>query len=165
MNHKLHISLGLFFLLLAGCSNDNQDLASYIQQVKHQKPRDIPTNPLLEPEPLFKFPGAMKQRNPFKPTGLQKLNPLPGKRCLEAHPLHSLKLVGVLIQGTRRWGLIAGPDRAITPVRVGDYLGNNAGRILTITIDEISLEESIKRGDGVWQKHKTTLKLHTKKWE
>lgn len=165
MTHKLQISLCIFSLSLVACSNDNHDLVQYIRQVKHQKQNAVPANPLFKKEPLFKFPNTMKRRSPFKPIGLQKLNLPPGTKRLEAYPLHSLKLVGVLLQGSRRLGLIAGPDAVITQVHVGDYLGKDGGRIVAISIDEISLAETIKSSSGFWEKHKTTLKLHTEKQE
>ncbi|MDR3503345.1 MAG: pilus assembly protein PilP [Legionella sp.] len=165
MNHKSQIIICIFSLLLGACSSDNHDLAQYIQQVKHQKQNAVPANPLLKQQPLFKFPNAMKQRNPFKPIGLQKQSLQPGKKCLATHPLHSLKLVGVLMQGTRRLGLITGPETAITQVHVGDYLGEYGARIVAINMDEINLEETIKSSSGVWEKHRTTLKLHTEKQE
>lgn len=164
MNHKPQILSCIFSLLLGACSNDNHDLAQYIQRVKHQKQSLVPTNPLLKQEPLFKFSNAVKLRNPFKATGLQKPRLRFGKKCLEAHPLHSLKMVGALMQGARRLGLIAGPEASIMSVHVGDYLGKDGARIVSITMDEISLE-TIKSSSGVWKKHRTTLKLHTEKQE
>ncbi|WP_133135794.1 pilus assembly protein PilP [Legionella rowbothamii] len=165
MNYKPQITICIFSLLLGACSNDNHDLAQYIQRVKQQKQRAAPANPLLKQEPLFKLPNAMKRRNPFKPTDLQKPYLRAGKRYLDAHPLNSLKLVGVLIQGARRRGLIVGPETSITQVRVGDYLGKERGRIVAINLDEISLEKTIKSSSGALEKHRATLKLHTEKQE
>ncbi|MFJ1268239.1 pilus assembly protein PilP [Legionella lytica] len=165
MTHKSQILLCICPLLLAACSNDNRDLARYIQQVKAQKHGVVPANPSFKKEPLFKFPNVMMQRSPFKPTDRQKPAVQSGTKYFEEHPVHSLKLVGVLMQGSRRLGLIAGPDAALTQVHVGDYLGKEGGRIVAISIDAISLEKSIKSSSGVREKHTTSLKVYREKQE
>ena len=165
MNHKSQILVCIFSLLLGACSNDNHDLAQYIQQVTHRKQKPVPANPLLNQIAPLKTPNAMKQRNPFNPTGLQKPGLPPGKKCLEAYPLQSLKLVGVLMQGRRRLGLIAGPEALITQVHVGDYLGKGGGRVVAINMDAIRLEETIKSSFGAREKHRIILKLYTEKQE
>lgn len=165
MTHKSQILLGIVSLLLAACSNDNRDLAHYIQQVKAQKHSVIPANPLFKKEPRFKFPNVRTQRSPFKPIVMHKPNLPSGTKCLAGHSMDSLKLVGVLMQGSRRLGLITGPDATITQVHVGDYLGKDGGRIVAINMDAISLEEIIKSSSGGRKKHRTTLKLHREKQE
>lgn len=80
------------------------------------------------------------------------------KQALEAFPLDTLRFVGTLSQNSEIWALIKQPDLQITHVRVGDYMGQNYGRIQLIEHDLIQLVETIKNS-GAWEHHVTLLKL------
>ncbi len=58
------------------------------------------------------------------------------------------------------WALIKDPEGKITPLRIGQYMGQNYGRVIAIKLNEIKLEETIKNS-GTWEKHITTLQLAT----
>lgn len=168
MNYK-RILISLFALLLAACSGDNNDLTQYIHQVKQRKSRAIEPIPTFTPLAGFKFPDDENRRNPFKATNQKKhVDPFAPdqrriKQTLEAYPLDALKFVGTLTQDHETWGLIKQPDSQITRVHVGDYMGQNYGRITMIKNNSIKLEETIKDTSGTWEKHITTLELYTGK--
>lgn len=161
------IFISLCSLLLAACSGDNQDLREYIQQVKQRKTRAIEPLPVFASLPGFKFSADKNTRNPFKASNQQKRIALlvPDqhrvKQALEVYPLATLKFVGTLTQDGRTWGLIKQPDSQITHVGIGDYMGQNYGRIRSITNHSIKLEETINGSSGAWEKHLTTLNLYT----
>lgn len=166
MNYKLLI---LVALLLVSCSDDNQDLSNYIKQIKQKKVRELEPIPNFTPLTGFKFPENTNRRNPFKPTNQRKTVDLQApdkhraKQPLEAFPLDSLKFVGTLKQDNEIWALIKEPSTQITRVRVGDYMGQNYGRIILIRNDVMKLEETVKGPSGAWEKHVTTLELNTGK--
>ncbi|HAU9855171.1 TPA: pilus assembly protein PilP, partial [Legionella pneumophila] len=56
------------------------------------------------------------------------------------------------------------PDGQISRVRVGDYMGQNYGRIVLIKNDLIKLEETVQKS-GTWEKQSTTINLDTGKQE
>jgi type IV pilus assembly protein PilP len=169
MSYKRQFLISLFSLLLVACSDDNSDLRRYIQQVKQRKTRTIDPIPTFAPLPEFKFSENVNRRNPFKATDQKKTADLYApdqhrmKQVLEAYPLDALKFVGTLTQDNQIWGLIKQPESQIARVHVGDYMGQNYGRIILIKNNLIKLDETIKGSLGRWEKHLTTLELYTGK--
>lgn len=169
MNHKQRVLIMSFFLLLTSCSGDNNDLTQYIHKVKSRKPRAVEPLPDFKPLPGFKFPEIENRRNPFKPMNQVKLaDPYAPdqhrmKQPLEAYPLDALKFVGTFTEDNEIWALIREPDLQIFRVRLGEYMGQNYGRIIKIKSDSLKLEETIKGATGLWEKHITTLELYTGK--
>lgn len=154
--------------LLTACSGDNSDLQRYIREVKSRPGRTIEPIPKFAPLPIFKFPESEARRSPFKPVekakGNDKFAPdvKRAKQPLEAFPLDALKFVGILKQDNETWALIKEPSKQIARVRVGNYMGLNYGKIISIKNDVIKLEESV-RNSGAWEKKITTLNLEAGK--
>lgn len=166
---RIHaVLLGALSLLLSACSGDNSDLVKYINDIKSRPSKPIEPIPKFAPLPVFKFPDNDQRRSPFKPVVLKKNADLYApdqkrlKQPLEAYPLDALKFVGILERDSVIWALIKQPDQQITRVRVGDYMGQNYGRIIIITQELIKLEETVK-DTGSWEKKITTIKLDTGK--
>lgn len=167
--NKIYLLLiGILPLFLTACSGDNSDLFKYINEIKSRPGRPIEPIPKFAPLPIFKFPDNDNRRSPFKPVDIKKRTDLYApdqkrvKQPLEAFPLDALKFVGILKQGSEIWALIKQPDSQITRIRIGDYMGQNYGRVVSIKLDEIKLEETIKNS-GAWEKKMTTLNLDTGK--
>ncbi|AWN73753.1 pilus assembly protein PilP [Legionella anisa] len=156
-------------LLLVACSGNNDDLVRYIKEVKHRKTREIEPIPSFAPLPTFKFPDSGNRRNPFKPIAQKKEevdvnapDKNRPKEPLETYPLDALKFVGTLTQGNEIWALIKLPSSDITHVGIGNYMGQNYGRVVSITNNAIQLIETTQTS-GKWEKHKITLELYTGK--
>lgn len=164
------ILTGIISLFLSACSGDNSDLVKYINEIKARPAKKIEPIPQFAPLPIFKFPENDNRRSPFKPVDLKKNSDQYApdqkrmKQPLEAFPLDALKFVGILEQDSMIWALIKQPSMQITRVRVGDYMGQNYGRIILIKRDLIKLEETIKTS-GKWEKQITTINLDTGKQE
>jgi len=153
--------------LLCACSGDNSDLIKYINDVKSRPGIPIEPIPKFSPLPTFRFPENDTRRSPFKPVELRKVDLYAPdqkrkKEPLEAYPVDALKFVGILKQGNVLWALIKDPAKKIVPVKVGNYMGLNYGRIISIKNDEIKLEETV-RNSGTWEKRSTTIHLDTGK--
>jgi type IV pilus assembly protein PilP len=169
---KIKIGKNILFLtilsaLISGCSEDNSDLAKYINEVKRRPGRPIEPIPKFSPLPTFRFPENDTRRSPFKPVEHVKLDLYAPdqkrkKEPLEAYPLDGIRFVGILKQGNILWALIKDPSKKIVPVRVGNYMGLNYGRIISIKNNEIKLEETVKNL-GKWEKRTTTIHLDTNK--
>jgi type IV pilus assembly protein PilP len=161
---------GLITLLLSACSGDNSDLVKYMNEIKARPAKKIEPIPQFAPLPIFKFPENDTRRSPFKPVEVKKNTDQYApdqkrlKQPLEAFPLDALKFVGNLEQDGKIWALIKQPNGQITRVRVGDYMGQNYGRIILIKKDLIKLEETTKT-TGTWEKQITTINLDTGKQE
>lgn len=78
---------------------------------------------------------------------------------LEGYPLDTLKMVGTLEKQSHYWGLVQTKDRMIHRVELGNYLGENYGRILDIDEDRISLRELIQDGAGGYLERQASLAL------
>ena len=166
MINKLGINASFFTLialLCTACTGDNSDLSSYINDVKSRPVTPIEAIPKFAPLPIFKFPENDDRRSPFKPVEVKKMDQYAPdqkrlKQALEAYPLDGLKFVGILKQGNELWALILDPEKKVVPVKVGNYMGLNFGKIISIKSNEIKLEETT-RNSGTWEKKITTIQL------
>lgn len=158
----------LYTILLSACSNDSDSLDKYIDSIKARPANPIEPLPAFAPVPQFKYPEDANRRDPFKqPQALKKIdysapNPNRKKQPLEMFPLDALKFSGILKQGNLVWGLIAQPGGRITRIKTGDYMGQNYGRVLSITESGIKLQELVKN-QGKWEKQFITLNLNVSK--
>lgn len=164
------------FLMLSACSGgDSSDLEQFIKEVKarpKEKIEELPENKTVEPF-LFDLDGS---RDPFRPvqkpdeetdedddsTGGKGIQPdfTRRKEELESYPLGSLAMVGS-VKKDILWGLIKSED-GIQRVKVGNYMGENHGRIVEITETEIKLLEIIKdKKPKTWFEQSTSLPLKT----
>ncbi len=169
--------LGLMLILPAlaltsGCEQDNSDLEEFIDAVKAKPATDIPPIPDIAAYQPFDYPAH--QRDPFDESVLAaKLAPdhrisnniridrNRPKEYLEGFPLDSLRMVGTLSQGGQLWGLIKTPDGTIQRVRVGNYMGQNHGKITQITENSIKLTEIAPDGYGGFIKRPASVALKT----
>ncbi len=140
---------------LIGCSQDVSDLYTYIEQQKAAYVGSVKPIPQFKPYESFTYT-AYELRDPFEasidieedgpePPGPDKTRP---RQPLEAFPLDTLRMVGVLEQGENLWGLIEDPKKVVHRVQVGNYMGQNDGAITGISEGEIFLVEVISDGVG-----------------
>lgn len=80
------------------------------------------------------------------------------KEPLEAYPLESLTMVGVLVQNQVMHALIRA-DKSLYQVKVGNYLGQDFGVITDIGDAEIKLTELVEDTDGDWVRRDRSLLL------
>lgn len=159
--------ISLIAILSASCDGDNSDLVNYINDVKSRPGPPIEPIPKFAPLPVFRFPEEDNRRSPFKPVEAKKTDQFAPdqkrvKQPLEAFPLDGLKFVGILKEGNQLWALIRDPEKKVVPVKVGNYMGLNYGRVISIKSTEIKLEETIK-DSGKWEKRITIIHLDTGK--
>lgn len=157
--------------LLAGCSADREEIQAWMdQQAREVKPNIQPISPprKFEPEPYAGAAGP----EPFgagKMVAGTRLDTRGGnavlsaelkrrKEPLEAYPLDAMKMVGTVVRQGRSHGLIK-VQGLLNYVKVGDYLGENFGRITKITETEIELREIVQDASGEWIERTSTLQL------
>jgi type IV pilus assembly protein PilP len=80
------------------------------------------------------------------------------KEPLEAEPLDAIAMVGLLDQKGQRVALVK-VNNLLYQVKVGNYLGQNYGRIMRITESEINLREIVQDGTGEWIERQAALQL------
>lgn len=162
----------LAFTLLAGCSGDDmEDLKSYIAQVKARPASKIPPLPTFETYVTVPY-AAAHLRDPFAPfmdmpdkpegpgAGTGAKPPITHKpEPLEKFPLDGLKFVGILERNNERWAIITAPDKLVHRVKVGNYLGQNYGRITSISETRIELMETVADSQGSWVERPAALSV------
>lgn len=153
--------------LLTACGGDNlDDLREYAQTVKARKHGGIAPLPEIKPHETFLYQ-ASDLRDPFAPApfaaaaaanGLHPDTSRP-REPLEAFPLDTLRMVGTLDRKQKRWGLVQTKDRTVHRVETGNHIGQNHGKIISITEQEIGLMEIVPDGLGGWVERKASLAL------
>ncbi|MDR7331060.1 pilus assembly protein PilP [Roseateles asaccharophilus] len=157
--------------LLSGCGSDIEELRQWMeQQRKEAKPT---VTPLLPPKKFLPQPyEANAGVDPFstqklsvairqeaaQPNSLLTAEINRRKEPLEAYPLDNMNMVGSLTREGRRYALLR-VDNLLYQVKVGDYLGQNFGRITKINETEITLREVVQDAAGEWIERTSTLQL------
>jgi type IV pilus assembly protein PilP len=143
---------------LSACGGANNDLRAYIDEVKARPGGRIDPLPPVEPAPTYVYePGA--RRSPFQPDAPQRRlshdpNAVEGpdrnrpREFLEQFPLDTLRMVGTLADRRASFGLVQTNDGLVHRVTVGNHMGQNYGRVVSISDSEIQLVEIISDGLG-----------------
>ena len=154
---------------LAACGSDMDDLDQYINETKARPGGRIEPLPEITPYEVFTYM-ADKQglRSPFVPdtpqatgsaAGGARPDPDRSREYLESFPLDTLGMVGTLHIGETLYGLVQTSDGLIHRVVSGNYMGQNDGRITTISESEITLVEIISDGIGGYIERDAAISL------
>lgn len=162
---KLHCGLLLVAVTLLGaCSSDMDELQQYIAQVKARKSTKIDPIPQIKQYEAFAYV-AGDRREPFTPSVPESARNGEGVRPdmsrnrepLEEFPLDALKMVGVIDYNKVVYALVKAPDGVIHRVSVGNYIGQNFGKITRVSEGEISLDEIVPDGFGGFKEQPASL--------
>jgi type IV pilus assembly protein PilP len=160
--------------MLAGCGANHEELQLWMEQQRREVKPNVP--PLSPPKKFDPQPYAAAQTvEPFsnqkltvaiKQESRQPSSLLAGevnrrKEPLESFPLDSMSMVGSLARGSQPFALLR-VDNLLYQVKVGDYLGQNYGRITKIAETEIALREIVQDAAGEWIERTSTLQLQEK---
>jgi type IV pilus assembly protein PilP len=80
------------------------------------------------------------------------------KEPLEAMPLDTVAMVGSLVKLGQPVALVR-VENLLYQVRIGNYLGQNYGRITKISETELALREIVQDAAGEWTERMATLQL------
>jgi type IV pilus assembly protein PilP len=156
-------------LALAACSQEpHGDLREFVKQSENLPHGRVAPLPEVKPYEPFTY-SAFDLIDPFKPrkielprtAGTGGVAPDLNRRRepLEAYPLENLRMVGTLEQKKQMYALIRAPDSALYRVRNGNYLGQNFGRIVSISETGIKLREITQDSTGSWEEKEQVLLL------
>lgn len=154
---------------MAGCGGDqHSDLRQFVKDSENLPHGQIPPLPEVKPYEPAKYT-AFDTIDPFKP---RKIEPSKGsgsgglapdlnrrREPLEAFPLENLRMVGTLEQKKDIYALVKTPDSSIFRVRLGNYMGQNFGRIVAITESSVKLREIHQGSGGNWEEKEQVLLL------
>jgi type IV pilus assembly protein PilP len=114
----------------------------------------------VEPFSAQKLAVALKQEN-RQPNSLLAAEMNRRKEPLEAYPIDTLSMVGSVVRAGRSYALVKA-DNLLYQVRVGEYLGQNYGKVMQIGETEITVREVVQDAAGEWVERMTTLQLQEK---
>jgi len=166
-------------LMLAACSNSGvSDLEAFTTQVKAENPGKVEPLPELKPFEKYTYSAYLDEiKDPF--ITWETINPKVDKsrksngessgifpdgervrETLESYPLETLTMMGTLEYSNANWGLIKAPDGIIYRVKSGNYIGQNHGKISTVSDENIVLVEIVSDGLGGWENRPVELSLN-----
>ncbi|HZF78658.1 MAG TPA: pilus assembly protein PilP [Rubrivivax sp.] len=160
--------------MLASCSAEHDELRAWMEQQRREAKPSVP--PLqapkkFDPQPYVaaqavdpyssqKLTVALKQEA-RQPNSLLSAEMNRRKEPLESYPLDSMSMVGSVNKQGQPFALLR-VDNLLYQVKVGDYLGQNYGRITRIGETEITLREIVQDAAGEWIERPAALQLQEK---
>ena len=156
---------------LAGCSTDTTELQQWMEQQRREaKPNVAPLQApkKFDPQPYLSVQGvdpystqkltvALKQEA-RQPNSLLATELNRRKEPLESFPLDSMSMVGSVARTGRPFALLR-VDNLLYQVKLGDYLGQNYGRVTRVSETEVTLREIVQDAAGEWIERPATLQL------
>lgn len=161
-------------LTQVACTGEQEELTQWMEQQKREvKPSVQPLSPpkKFDPQPYSSLTGvdpfstqkltvALKQEA-RQPNSMLAAEINRRKEPLEAYPVDSMSMVGSVVKQGRQYALLR-VDNLLYQVKVGDYLGQNYGKITKITETEIALREIVQDAAGEWIERPSSLQLQEK---
>ena len=161
-------------MLATGCADEQDELQQWTEQQKREvKPSVLPLNApkKFNPQPYASMDGvepfssqkltvALKQEA-RQPNSLVSAEINRRKEPLEAYPLDSMSMVGSVMKQGRQYAFMR-VDNLLHNVKVGDYLGQNYGKITKISETDVSLREIVQDAAGEWIERTSAIQLQEK---
>lgn len=158
-------------LALSGCigGDDFSDLQAYMDEVRARPQGAIEPLPKFQPYEAFTY-SAAALRSPFQPPvkvdiarqqkGSKDVRPdeTRVRQFLEGFNIETFEMVGTLARDSGVYGLVRGAG-GVHRVKVGDYLGRNHGRIVSVDEAKIDVIEIVPDGEGGWLERPRSLTL------
>lgn len=156
---------------LAACGTEQDELQSWMEQQKREvRPNVPPLSPpkRFDPQPYTearavepfspqKLSVALKQEA-RAPNSLFAAEVNRRKEPLEAYPLDSMTMVGSVSRSGRPFALLR-VDNLLYQVKVGDYVGQNYGKITKISETDVTVREVVQDASGEWVERPAALQL------
>jgi type IV pilus assembly protein PilP len=165
------VSLAFVGALLAGCTSSTDELQQWMDEQRAQarptvkpltppktfQPQPYEAQAVVDPFSTQKLTVALR-REASQPSSLLAAEMKRRREPLEAFPLDSMAMVGSVSRDGRPYALLR-VDSLLYQARVGDYMGQNFGRITKISETEITLREVVQDAAGEWIERTSTLQL------
>lgn len=169
----------LYFLIcvgvLSGCGASRED--DIRQWMVDERNKAHPKVPKIPPPKQFK-PEAYTNTTTMEPFSNQKLTQAlkrdsaqvaangalvapelaRRKEPLEAFPIDTMVMVGSIIKAGQPVALVK-IDNLLYQVKLGNYLGQNYGRVTKISESEVTLREIVQDAVGEWVERVATIAL------
>jgi type IV pilus assembly protein PilP len=174
-NYTFSAYIFLSCLILAGCfGGDQQDLRQWMQDQRNSTRPTVPplpepkkftptpyvTDVSVEPFSNQKLAQALRRESTQATANAALVAPELNRRkeALEAFPLDTVVMVGTLLPKGIPTALVR-VDKLLYQVKVGNYLGQNYGKIVKVSETEIVLREIVQDAAGEWIERQANLQL------
>lgn len=168
------LMVGLAVSGLTGCDAEPDGLQAWMDQQRREvQPNVKPLTPpkrfdpqayeraqSVEPFSSQKLTVALKQEA-RQPNSLYAGEMNRRKEPLEGYPLDSMSMVGSVTRGAKPTALLR-VNNLLYQANVGDYLGQNYGKITAISETEVTLREVVQDAVGEWIERPAALQLQEK---
>lgn len=153
---------------LSGCTRDMADLEQYVSETKARQSGEIEPIPPIRQFEAFEYVAGGRPDPFVRPEdmpaslaagGGPRPDPNRPSEPLEAFPLDSLQMLGIIDFDGRRMALVRAPDGVVHRVTPGNHLGQNYGQVGDIAESQIELNELIPDGFGGWIRRPAVLAL------
>ncbi len=159
---------------LAACGGEQEELQTWMDEQRRSvkpsvqalvPPKRFDPAPYVggqavEPFSSQKLSVALKQEA-RQPNSLLAAEMNRRREPLESFPLDGMTMVGSVNKSGRPVALLR-VDNLLYQVKLGDYLGQNFGKITRISETEVSLREIVQDASGEWIERTSTLQLQEK---
>lgn len=153
---------------VAACGGGQDDLETYVAEVKGRTTRQIEPIPQIKPYEPYTYIGT-DRRNPFIKTDPPRDPNAPGSNIrpdpnrnpepLEEFPIDSLRMLGTINKDRAVFALVKAPDGVVHRVTMGNHMGQNYGKIVAISDTSVDLVEIIPDGFGGFMERQANLAL------
>lgn len=164
--------VSMVLLGLSGCggSDDFSDLSTFVTEARSRPTGTIEPLPKFRAYEAFTY-NAAGLRSPFQPpVKIDPLNRQKGsrevrpdetrvKQFLEGFNIETLEMVGTLGNDSGTFALLRGAG-GVYRVKVGDYLGRNHGRVVSVGDLQVDVIEIVPDGEGGWLERPRTISLN-----
>ena len=165
-------------VLLTACgSSETDDIQQWIAHERDQaRPRVVPlpepkqfvpeqykNTDAVEPFSNLKLTLALKRDSAQVTSNAQLVGPELARRKdhLEEFPLDTMAMVGSIVKAGQPVALLK-VENLLYQVKLGNYIGQNFGKVTKITETELSLREIVQDSGGEWIERVATLQLQEK---
>ena len=161
--------IALAFVLAACGGESHQDLKEELKKLTADLRGRVDPLPVVKPYQPVPYT-ANDLPDPFGPAKIELVTKKGGvgggtrpdtnrpREPLEAFPLESLKMVGVL-ERNKQFEALVRADASIYRVKPGNYMGQNFGLVTGITENQIQVRELIQDAAGDWTERVSALQL------
>lgn len=165
------LPLFIAIIVLVGCNSGTDEVRTWVEAAKKKAKPNVEPIPTMKTFEKFDYTlKAPDDRDPFDMPPSSKddemsadAGPKPDQNRvpepLEGFPLDGLKMVGTLGAAGAPEGLLKDPNGAIHRVHVGNYAGQNYGRITAINEGQIELVELVPNLTGGWVERQASISL------
>lgn len=155
------ITLGGLLFLSACSPSGHSDLENFVKTAYQDKKPEIEPLPEIPPFKAFAYT-AEEENDPFSASNIVAISENQAgdrrpdsdrpREPLEEFPLDALRMVGTILKQGVPWVVVKTNEGSALLASIGNYMGQNEGKIKQIVPDEqkVVLEETVRDPAGRW---------------